>query len=340
MSRPSTIIGKPRNTSPAGPLHTHAPQSDNDKDTQRARMYIVLSILGAVVTIGLKAGAWLLTGSVGLLSDAAEGLINLAAALVAFWMLTVAARPPDEEHAYGHTKAEYFSSGVESSLILVAAAAIAWFAIGRLWNPQPLENVGLGLGVSVVASLINGGVAFVLLRAGRKLNSITLTADGRHLLTDVWTSAGVLVAVLLVGLTGWLILDPLIALVVAVNIVFTGMHLLSDSAHGLLDTALPPADQAVIASVQAHYREAEGIDFHALRTRQAGQRRFISMHVLVPGDWSVERGHTLCESIEHDLIARLPKTTVFTHLESLQDPASWEDMELDRLTNAPRTEVK
>jgi cation diffusion facilitator family transporter len=336
MRQRITTTNKPAET------HAHAGISTagHKNEPQPARMYIVLAILGAVVTIGLKAGAWLLTGSVGLLSDAAEGLINLAAALVAFWMLTVAARPPDEEHAYGHTKAEYFSSGVESTLILVAAAAIAWFAIGRLGNPQPLENVGLGLGVSVVASAINGGVAFVLLRAGRKLNSITLTADGRHLLTDVWTSAGVLVAVLLVSLTGWLILDPLIALAVAVNIVFTGMHLLSDSAHGLLDTALPAADLAVIASVQDHYRETEGIDFHALRTRQAGQRRFISMHVLVPGDWSVQRGHTLCELIEHDLIARLPKSTIFTHLESLQDPASWEDMELDRLTTAPPIEAK
>ena len=320
--------------------HTGVSTAGHKNEAQPARMYIVLAILGAVVTIGLKAGAWLLTGSVGLLSDAAEGLINLAAALVAFWMLTVAARPPDEEHAYGHTKAEYFSSGVESSLILVAAAAIAWFALGRLWNPQPLENVGLGLGVSVAASAINGVVAFILLRAGRKLNSITLIADGRHLLTDVWTSAGVLVAVLLVGLTGWLILDPLIALGVAANIIFTGMHLLSDSAHGLLDTALPAADQAVIASVQGHYREAKGIDFHALRTRQAGQRRFISMHVLVPGDWSVQRGHALCESIERDLIAQMPKTTVFTHLESLQDPASWEDMELDRATSEPQVEAQ
>jgi cation diffusion facilitator family transporter len=320
--------------------HTAVSTAGHKTDAQPARKYIVLAILAAVVTIGLKVGAWLLTGSVGLLSDAAEGLINLAAALVAFWMLTVAARPPDEEHAYGHTKAEYFSSGVESSLILVAAAAIAWFSIGRLWNPQPLENIGMGLGVSVVASVINGGVAFVLLRAGRKLNSITLTADGRHLVTDVWTSVGVVVAVLLVGLTGWLILDPLIALAVAVNIVFTGMHLLSDSAHGLLDTALPAADQAVIASVQAHYREAAGIDFHALRTRQAGQRRFISMHVLVPGDWSVQRGHALCEAIERDLIDQMPKTTVFTHLESLQDPASWEDMELDRATNEPQPEAR
>ncbi|HST06174.1 MAG TPA: cation diffusion facilitator family transporter [Chloroflexia bacterium] len=297
---------------------------------------MLLAIVASLLTISLKAGAWALTDSIGLLSDAAEGLTNLAAGVVGFWLLTVAARPPDEEHAYGHSKAEYFSSGVESSLILVAAVGIAWFALGRLLEPEPLENVSLGLAVSVVASIINGAVAFVLLREGRRINSITLTADGRHLLTDVWTSAGVIVAILLVGLTGWLILDPVIALVVAVNIVYTGIRLLNDSAHGLLDTALPPADQAVIASVMTHYRDTERVDFHALRTRQAGQRRFISMHVLVPGAWSVQRGHALCEKIERDLIAQLPKTTVFTHLESLDDPASWNDMELDRPADVPQ----
>jgi cation diffusion facilitator family transporter len=300
---------------------------------------MLLAIVASLLTISLKAGAWALTDSIGLLSDAAEGLTNLAAGVVGFWLLTVAARPPDEEHAYGHSKAEYFSSGVESSLILVAAVGIAWFALGRLLEPQPLENVGLGLAVSVVASIINGAVAFVLLREGRRINSITLIADGRHLLTDVWTSAGVIVAILLVSLTGWLILDPVIALVVAVNIVYTGIRLLSDSAHGLLDTALPPADQVVIASVMTHYRDTERVDFHALRTRQAGQRRFISMHVLVPGAWSVQRGHALCEKIERDLIAQLPKTTVFTHLESLDDPASWNDMELDRPADVPQVGV-
>jgi cation diffusion facilitator family transporter len=320
-------------------MHIGTAAGSLKNDAQPARRYIVFAILAAVFTIVLKTGAWLLTGSVGLLSDAAEGLINLAASLVAFWMLTVAARPPDEEHAYGHTKAEYFSSGVESSLILMAAVAIGWFALGRLWNPQPLENVGLGLGVSLVASVINGVMAFLLLRAGRTFNSITLTAEGRHLLADVWTSAGVVVAILLVGLTGWLILDPLIALAVAVNIAVTGVRLLDASAHGLLDTALPPADQAVITSVQDHYRKTDGVDFHALRTRQAGQRRFISMHVLVPGGWSVQRGHALCEAIERDLIAQLPKTTVFTHLESLEDPASWDDIELDRLAPGAQPRV-
>lgn len=296
-----------------------------------ARSYILLSIAAAVATIALKTGAWLLTGSVGLLSDAAESVINLAAAGVAFWLLTVAARPPDEEHAYGHSKAEYFSSGVESTLILVAAAGIAWAAWGRLFSPQPLENVGVGLTVSAIASAINGGVAFVLLRAGRRLHSITLKADGQHLLTDVWTSAGVIVGVILVSLTGWLVLDPIIALLVAANIVWTGVRLLNDSAHGLLDTAIPADDMHKVSEVLAQYNK-NGIDFHALRTRQAGQRRFISLHVLVPGTWSVHDGHELCEKLERDIIARLPRSTVFTHLESLDDPRSWEDQELDRTT--------
>jgi cation diffusion facilitator family transporter len=294
-----------------------------------ARGYALLAIAAAVLTIGLKLAAFLLTGSVGLLSDAAESVVNLLAAVVAFWVLTVAARPPDEEHAYGHSKAEYFSSGLESSLILVAAAGIAWAAWGRLLDPQPLENVGLGLAVSVAASAVNGGVALVLLRAGRRLRSITLTADANHLLTDVWTSAGVLVGVVLVQVTGWLALDPIIALLVAANIVWTGARLMNDTAHGILDTALPAADQKEIEGVLGKYR-AQGIEFHALRTRAAGQRRFISLHVLVPGRWSVQRGHSLCEQIEHDIRSALPMTTVFTHLEPSEDPVSWDDLGLDR----------
>jgi cation diffusion facilitator family transporter len=296
---------------------------------ESARRFILLSLAAALLTIALKGGAWVLTGSVGMLSDAAESVINLLAAGLGFWLLTVAARPPDEEHAFGHSKAEYFASGAESTLILVAAGAIAWAAWGRLMSPQPLQNVWAGVAVSVIASVVNGTVALVLLKAGRRLSSITLTADAHHLLTDVWTSAGVLVALALVQITGWLILDPVIALLVAANIAWTGARLLNDSAHGLLDTALPPADQEAIAGVLARYR-AEGIEFHALRTRQAGQRRFISLHVLVPGAWTVHRGHALCERIERDIIASLPRSTVFTHLESLEDPTSWDDQGLDR----------
>jgi cation diffusion facilitator family transporter len=282
-----------------------------------------------MATIGLKLVAYLLTGSVGLLSDAAESVINLLAAVAAFWLLTVAARPPDDEHAYGHSKAEYFASGLESALILFAAVGIGWTAWTRLLNPQPLENVGLGLAASLVATGINGAVALVLLRAGRRLRSVTLTADAKHLLTDVWTSLGVVLGVVLVPLTGWMVLDPLIAIAVALNIVRIGVRLMDETAHGLLDTALPQADQDVIASLLARY-EAEGIQFHALRTRGAGQRRFISMHVIVPGSWTVQRGHALCEQIEGELIAQLPGSTVFTHLEPVEDPVSWADQGLDR----------
>lgn len=289
----------------------------------------MLSIGAAVVTIGLKFGAYLLTGSVGLFSDAAESVVNLVAAGTALWALTLAARPPDEEHAFGHNKAEYFSSGLESALILIAAALIAATALPRLFEPQPLQNVGVGLAVTLVAATINGGVALVLLRAGRRLRSITLEADAKHLLTDVWTSVGVVLGIVLVGLTGWLVLDPLIALLVAANIVWTGVRLLRDTGQGLLDRALPGEDQAKISKVLSRYGE-KNIQFHAVRTRVAGQRRFISMHVLVPGDWTVKRGHDLAEEIEHDIARDLPQSTFFIHVEPAEDPASFEDQALDR----------
>ena len=291
--------------------------------------YAGLSIIAAVVTIALKVGAYLLTGSVGLFSDAAESSVNLVAAVGAFLALGTAARPPDEEHAYGHTKAEYFSSALESVLIIVAAVWIAVTAIGRLLEPQPLENLGVGLAIGLVAATINGAVGVVLLRGGRRLRSAALRADGQHLLTDVWTSVGVVVGVFLVWLTGWLVLDPLIALLVAGNIVWIGIRLLNDTAHGLLDTALPPEEQEIITGIQSRYEEA-GIEFHALRTRNAGRRRFVSMHVLVPGKWSVKRGHDLSERIEKDITQALPMTTVFVHIEPLEDPVSWQDQELDR----------
>jgi cation diffusion facilitator family transporter len=288
-----------------------------------------LSIVAALVTIGLKAAAYLITGSVGLLSDALESLVNLVAAVIALAMLTIAARPPDEEHAYGHDKAEYFSSGVEGTLILVAAVSIAVTAIPRLISPQPIEQVGVGLGVSVVASLINLGVAQVLRRAGQRHRSITLEADAAHLMTDVWTSAGVLVAVGLVALTGWALLDPIVALVVAANIIWSGVRLMRRSVLGLMDTALPEIQRSTIHAIQARYR-ADGIQFHALRTRQSGSRAFVSMHVLVPGNWPVQRGHELLERIEADIRGAVPNVTVFTHLEPLDDPVSWQDTRLDR----------
>ena len=295
-----------------------------------ARRYAVLSIAAAVITIGLKLGAYLLTGSVGLFSDAAESVVNLVAAVAALWALLYAARPPDEEHAFGHNKAEYFSSGLESALILIAAAWIGVTAWDRLMDPQPLQNVGFGLAVTLVAAAINGGVALVILRAGRRLRSITLRADAQHLLTDVWTSIGVVLGVLTAQLTGWLVLDPLIALLVAANILWTGARLLRDTAQGLLDHALPPEDRKAISKALSRY-EKEGIRFHALRTRASGPRRFISMHVLVPGDWTVQKGHDLSEQIEKDLAEALQgNSTFFIHIEPSEDPASFADQTLDR----------
>jgi cation diffusion facilitator family transporter len=288
-----------------------------------------MSIAAAVFTIGLKSAAYLLTGSVGLLSDALESLVNLVGALMALTMLTIAARPADEEHTFGHSKAEYFSSGVEGTLIIFAAIGIVWTALPRLIEPKPLEQVGLGLAVSVVASLVNFGVSVVLLRAAKKNRSITLEANAHHLMTDVWTSVGVLGGVGLIALTGWLRLDPIVAFIVAGNIVFTGFRIVKESVLGLMDTALPEAEQKVIKDAIQKHLTAD-VQYHALRTRQAGARRFISFHVIVPGDWTVQRGHQLLEIIEADLRNILPDVTVFTHLESLGDPSSWDDVGLER----------
>lgn len=300
-----------------------------EKSGWTARQYAVFSVVVALVTISLKFVAYLLTGSVGLFSDAAESVVNLVAAVTALWALTLAARPPDEEHAFGHNKAEYFSSGLESALIIVAAGWIAWTAWGRLIDPQPLENVGIGLGITLVAATINGGAALVILRAGRRLRSITLRTDAHHLLTDVWTSIGVVIGVAAVALTGWLVLDPLIALIVAANIVWIGGRLLRDTLQGLLDRALPAEDLKTISGVLARY-ETEGIRFHAVRTRAAGQRRFISMHVLVPGRWTVKKGHDLSEEIEKSLGEELPGSAFFIHVEPSEDPVSFADQDLDR----------
>lgn len=296
-----------------------------------------LSIAAAVTTIALKAAAWWLTGSVGLLSDAMESLVNLVAAIMTLLMLGVAARPPDEDHAYGHGKAEYFASGAEGALILLAAILIGWTAVGRLLAPQPLEKVGLGVVVSCAASLVNLAVSRVLMAAARRHHSIALEADAHHLMTDVWTSAGVLAAIGLVAATGWTILDPLIALAVAGQIVWTGVQLLRRSALGLLDTALAPEEQEAVRAALARHEGPE-VRFHAVRTRMAGARRFVSMHVLVPGHWTVQRGHDLLEAIEAEVRAAVPHATVFTHLEALEDPVSWHDQGLDRASPSPASE--
>ena len=291
--------------------------------------YAWLSIAAAIATILLKGLAWQMTGSVGLLSDAIESFVNLAGALMALWMLTLAALPADDDHAHGHGKAEYFSSAFEGFLILLAAVSIAYAAVSRLLDPQPLEAVWVGLVVSVVASVINFATARSLMKAGRKHNSITLEADAHHLLTDVWTSVGVIAGVAMVSLTGWLWLDPAIALLVAANIVWTGYQLMSRSAAGLMDSSLPADKIEKIRSLLASYRE-QGLDFHALRTRQAGGRAFMTLHVLVPGEWSVQHAHDWAERIENDIREALPFTHVTTHVEPLEDPASMSDQELDR----------
>ncbi|HEY3267266.1 MAG TPA: cation diffusion facilitator family transporter [Armatimonadota bacterium] len=293
------------------------------------RKYAALSIGAAVLTIGLKSAAFLATGSVGLLSDAMESVVNLVAALVAFWALSIAALPPDEEHAYGHTKAEYFSSGVEAALILLAAVGIAIAAVERLRQPEPLAHVWVGLGIATLASLVNGGVSVTLMRAGKRMHSITLQADAAHLMTDVWTSGGVFVGVVLVEITHWLPLDPIVAILVAANIVFTGYRLMDNTIHGLLDTALPGEDRQKVVDVLAPYRE-RGIEFHAFRSRSSGNRRFMSMHVLAPGAWTIQQGHDLCEEIEHSILEVLPRSTVFTHLEPQEDPLAFADQTLDR----------
>jgi cation diffusion facilitator family transporter len=299
------------------------------------RRYAIVSILAALATIGLKGGAYAITGSVGLLSDALESLVNLAAAIVALLALSAAARPEDEEHRYGHSKAEYFSSAFEGALIMLAAASIIYASIRRLVAPQPIEQVALGVGISVVASVINLFVARILFRAGRRHHSITLEADAHHLMSDVWTSAGVIVGVSAAAMTGWQRLDPLIAILVALNIIRTGASILRRSLMGLLDTALPDDLQRKITEILARHAKKEAVRFHALRTRQAGAWRFVDFHVLVPGDWSVQRGHDLLEAIEEEVRAAVPNTSVFTHLEPIEDPASFADVRLERDSQAP-----
>ena len=292
--------------------------------------YAWLSIAAALITISLKAGAYWLTGSVGLLSDAIESVVNLLAAIMALSMLTIAARPPDDSHAYGHGKAEYFSSNVEGVLILVAAAGIAVTAVNRMLNPREIEQAGIGVAISIIASLVNFIVARILLKAGKKYASITLEADAHHLMTDVWTSGGIILGLGLVALTGWQILDPIIALAVSVNIVYTAFKLIRRSVAGLMDASLLPEEMRAVENVLTKYRLEYKIDFHALRTRQAGARHFITVHVLVPGKWTVHDAHHVVEDIEADIRAVVQNSVVFTHLEPIEDELSHQDISLDR----------
>lgn len=303
-------------------------------------LYGWLSIMAAVSTIALKSYAYLLTGSVGLLSDALESLINLVAAVIMLVVLSISARPPDDTHAYGHEKIEYFSSGAEGIMILLAAFSIGFAAWERLWNPQLLHQLDLGIAISVFASLINLVVARILIGVGRSQQSITLEADGKHLMTDVWTTVGILIGIALIsvanrfeatlalakhlGLNGWEILDPIIAIGVALHIVWAGLQLIRRTVAGLLDAALSAEEIAGIVEVLEQFVVSDGIAYHALRTRYAGARRFMSVHVLVPGGWTVQQGHDLLESMERQIMDKFDNIDIDTHLEPIEDLASWE----------------
>jgi len=292
--------------------------------------YAWLSMGAALATMALKTLAWYVTGSVGLLSDALESLINLGAALLALSMLRLAARPPDAAHPYGRYKAEYFASGIEGALIVFAAISIVYSALPRLAAPQPIEAAVLGIALSAAASVINLAGALLLVSVGKRLQSIALEADGHHLMSDVWTSAGVIAGVALVAATGWLILDPLIAIAVAVHIVWTGVMLMRRSFSGLLDAAIPEAEVGEIEKIFAEYRKRYGVDFHALLTRQAGARRFISFHLLVPDAWPVDRAHQLSEEIEERIRSLVPNAITLSHIEPISQPASYDDIKLER----------
>ncbi len=301
-----------------------AASDDRQAATQRTLVRMMaLSVAAALVTIALKLAAATITGSVGFLSDAMESGVNLAAALLALWAVRLAARPPDLGHHFGHGKAEYLSAAVEGALIFVAAGAIVWTSVGRLLDPMPIEQPGLGLALSLVASVVNLGVGLALLRVGRRERSIALTADGRHLLTDVATSAGVLVGIALVALFDWDVLDPIVALLVGVNILVTGAGLLRRSVTGLLDAAIPEEDAARVEALLDRYRAEGPVDFHALRTRESGRQRFVYVHLLVPDDWTVKRGHDLAEELTADIAEALPGARTFVHMEPIHDPRSY-----------------
>ncbi|CAM3105301.1 cation diffusion facilitator family transporter [Tsukamurella hominis] len=299
--------------------------SRNREDLSR---FALLSIATSLVVIGLKILAWRLTGSVGLLSDAAESSVNVVAAVAAYVALKVVAKPADHDHNFGHTKAEYFSAVLEGVMIVVAAVVILVSAVDRLLNPQALEQVGLGLAISVAATVLNGLVGYYLIRVGRRHRSLALQADGKHLLTDVWTTVGVIVGVLLVALTGWLPLDPLIAIAVAVNILVVGARLVWQSGAGLMDAALPADERAQIDEVLDRHR-TDGIDFHDVRTRESGHERFLQLHMLVPGDWTVQHAHDVTEEVEADLAALFDDMRITIHIEPIDDPRAYEDWRLD-----------
>lgn len=292
------------------------------------RKYGWLAIATAVATVLLKGTAWAVTGSAGLLADAAESLVNLVAAIAALIALTIAARPADENHHFGHTKAEYFSVALEGVMVFVAAGSIIYLGAERLANPRPLEAIGFGVGISLLAAVINGVVGQVLIKAGRRHRSVTLGAEGRHLMTDVYTSIGVVLGLALVWVTGWEWLDPVVAILVGLHILITGYGLMSESVAGLMDASLSPEDNARIHAILEAHTQKGHIEFHAVRTRESAARQFMEMHMLVPGDWTVSRGHDAMEDLIEKIAAEFPAMRVSGHLEPISDPRSYEDMHL------------
>ena len=290
------------------------------------------SIIASILTIAIKSAAYYITGSVGFMSDAIESLINLAAGIVAFIMLTVAARPPDKEHPFGHDKAEYFSSLIEGILIVLAAIGISFAAINRIYHPQPLGSLNLGLMFSVIATIINLITARILLYYGRKHNSITLEADSDHLMTDVWTTIGIIAGIFLVKLTNWQILDPIMAIIVAVSILYTGAKLIIRSTDGLMDTKLTEKDLIRIKQILTRFEEQD-INYHALYTRSAASKRFISFHLLVPGDYTVFKAHELAKLIENELEKEFAYSDIFIHLEPINDPDAFDDFLSEKKQN-------
>ena len=286
--------------------------------------YAWLSIAAAIITISLKTYAWHLTGSVGILADALESVVNLVAAIIALAALRVASRPADDEHHFGHGKIEYLSAGAEGVMILVAAALIIWESISRLINPEPLDEIGIGIALTTLATLVNLLVGLVLIQVGRRERSLILEADGKHLMTDVWTGVGVVVAVILVHFTGWLRLDPIVGIVVAINILIVGGKLIRQAFRGLLDAALPEEEQALVHGALEQFVSAD-VHFHAITCRESGMDRFVSMHVLVPGAWTVQQSHDLIEDVEAAIRAVLDNAIVDTHVEPREDPRSYDD---------------
>ena len=297
--------------------------------TRSLTRYAWFSVAAAVVTILLKVGAFALTGSVGLLSDALEGSVNLAAAVIALFTLKTVERPPDSTHEYGHDKAGYFSAGIEGTLILVAAVAILAASVNRFIHPIPIENPDIGLFIAAAAALVNLIVGQMLIRVGKSHRSITLEADGRHLMSDVWSSVGVIVGVGLAVFTGLEWLDPLVGLIVGVKIGYEGVRIMHHAASGLMDPVIPAEERAVLENILDEFGREWGIEWHGLRTRQSGARRFVNVHILVPPEWTVQQAHDLCELLESSARERLPGVIMFTHIEPLGDPVALHDGALD-----------